>query len=75
MICILDVLETYLETHHHQFGFRSTLNIPNIKHYTDQNTPVYQCLLDASKAFDWVNHWTLFAKLIDTRAPLLIVRM
>ena len=27
------------------------------------------------KAFDGVNHWTLFAKLIDTQAPLLIVRV
>ena len=33
------------------------------------------CLLDASKAFDRVNHWTLFAKLIDAHAPLLIVRV
>ena len=44
-----------------------------IKYYTNQNAPVYTCLLDASKAFDRVNHWTLFAKLIDTHAPLLIV--
>ena len=45
-----------------------------IKYYTDQNTPVYTCLLDASKAFDRFNHWTLFAKLIESHAPLLIVR-
>ena len=38
-------------------------------------TPVYTCLLAASKAFDWVNHWTLFAKLIETGALLLIVRV
>ena len=42
-----------------------------IKYYTEQNTAVYTCLLDARKAFDRVNHWTLFAKLIDTQAPLL----
>ena len=36
---------------------------------------MYICLLDASKAFDRVNHWTLFAKLIETGAPLLIVRV
>ena len=46
-----------------------------IKYYTYQNTPVYTCLLDASKAFDRVNHWTLLAKLINTQAPLLIVRV
>ena len=44
-----------------------------IIYYTDHNTPVYTCLLYASKAFDRVNHWTLFAKIIDTHFPLLIV--
>ena len=38
-------------------------------------TLVDTCLLDASKAFDRVNHWTLFAKLIETDALLLIVRV
>ena len=46
-----------------------------IIYYTDQITPVYTCLLDASKAFDRVKHWTLFAKLIETGALLLIVRV
>ena len=34
-------------------------------------------VLDARKPFDRVNHWTLpvFAKLIDSQAPLLIVRV
>ena len=40
-----------------------------------QNTPVYTCLLEASKAFDRVNHWTLLAKFVDAHAPLLIVRV
>ena len=46
-----------------------------VKYYRSQNTPVYTCLLDASKAFDRVNYWTLFAKLIDAHAPLLIGRV
>ena len=46
-----------------------------IKYYTEQSTAVYTCLLDARKAFHRVNHWTLFAKLINTQAPLLIVRV
>ena len=82
-ICILDVLETYLLTHDYQFGFKSKhfsdmciFTVKSLfKYYTDQNTAVYTCLLDASKAFDQVNHWMLFAKLIDTHAPLLIVRI
>ena len=80
-ICILKVLDAYLITHDHQFGFKSKHSTDMciftvesvIKCYTEQNTAVYTCLLDARKAFDRVNHWTLFAKLIDTQAPLLIV--
>ena len=77
-ICILEILETYLLTHDYQFGFKA-------KHSTDMciftvktliKTPLlYTYLLDASKAFDRVNHWTLFAKLIESHAPLLIVRI
>ena len=82
-ICILEILETYLITHDHQFGFKAKHSTDMciftvktlVKCYTDQMTPVYTCLLDASKAFDRVNHWTLFAKLIETEAPLLIVRV
>ena len=68
-ICIFDVLETYLLTHDHQFGFKSKHSIDMcifavktlIKYSTDHITPVYTCLLDASKGFDRVHHWTLFA--------------
>ena len=35
-----------------------------VKYYTCKNTPVYTCLLDASKAFDRGNHWMLFAKFL-----------
>ena len=79
-ICILEILEAPLITHGHQFGFKA--NHPTemciftvktfVKIYTDQMNPVYTCLLDTSKAFDHVNHLTLFAKLIET---LLIVRV
>ena len=82
-ICILEILETYLITQDHQFGFKAKHSTDMciftvktlVKYYTDQMTPVYTCLLDASKAFERVNHWTLFAKLIETGAPLLIVRV
>ena len=78
-ICILDVLETYLLTHDDQFVFKSKHSTDMcsstvkslINYYTGQNTRVYTCLLNASKAFNRVNQWTLF----DTHAPLLIVRV
>ena len=46
-----------------------------IKYYTRQNSPVYTCFLDASKALDRISHWTLFKKLIACSTPVLIVRI
>ena len=59
-ICILEILETYLITHDHQFGFKAKHSTDMCKftvkslinYYTDQMTPVYKCFLDASKALD-----------------------
>ena len=79
-ICILEVLEMYLITHDHQFGFKSKHStdvcIFMVKsiviNYTRQNSPVYTCFLDAFKAFDHINHWTLFRKPNGCQVPLLI---
>jgi hypothetical protein len=46
-----------------------------IQYYKEHRSPVFACFLDASKAFDRVNYWTLFSKLIKNGAPLLIVRL
>ena len=46
-----------------------------VQYYNYYNSPVYSCFLDASKAFDRVNHWTMFKKLILRGVPIIIVRM
>ena len=33
--------------------------------YRNQDKPVYMCFLDAKKALDRVNHWTLAKKQLD----------
>ena len=43
--------------------------------YIQHGSPVYLCFLDASKAFDKINHWVLFRKLLDRQVPGIIVRI
>ena len=46
-----------------------------MKYYTEHGSPVFKCFLGASKAFDRINHWTLFRKMIDSKLPLVIVKI
>ena len=43
--------------------------------YHNQDAPVYMCFLDAKKAFDRVNHWTLAKKLLERNVPLHLVKL
>ena len=79
-ICLLEILEMYLITHDHLFGFKSKHSADMcifsaksiMKYYTEHGSLVFTCFLDASKAFDRINHWTLFRKMIDSKMPLII---
>ena len=62
---VLDVIEPFIATCDNQLG-TLYLRIENvIPYYNWFGSPVYTCFLDASKAFDRVEHWSLFKKLID----------
>ena len=76
-------MEDFLCTHGYQFGFKSKYSIDLciytvksvFKCYILQNSETYTCFLDASKAFDKINHWTLSRGLIDFKTPTVIVRI
>ena len=79
----VEILEMYLITHDHQFGFKNMHSADMcmfsaksvMKYYTEHDSPVSTCFLDPSKFFDRINHWTLFKKMIDSKMPLIIVRI
>ena len=82
-LCIMKLLETHLLTSDNQFGFKpqhgTDLWIYTvksvIKYYNLCNSPVFTCFLDPSKAYDRVNHWSLFKKLLKQSVTIVVVWM
>lgn len=80
---ILKKYEKLLYTCDNQFGFKkghsTELCIFSFKqilsYYKNHNSPVFVSFLDASKAFDRVNHKKLFSKLLDRGIPGDIVKL
>ncbi len=76
-------LEYYVLTNANQFGFKSkhgtdmciyTLNEMVLK-YRRLNSTMFLCFLDASKAFDRINHLKLFEKLLKRGTPGYLIRI
>ena len=45
----------------------------DIDYYTTQGSHVFACFIDYSKAFDSVNYWKLFSKLLDDGEIVLLL--
>ena len=76
---LLSKLESVFETSDYQFGLKSHHSTDYVErhfeYYKSHSTSVYICFMDASKAFDRVNHLTLFKKSIDSGMPPIFVRV
>lgn len=78
---LLSRLNDYLRTADSQFGFKAQHGTEMavftlkqvVNHYQSNDSPVFLCFLDAKKAFDRVNHWSLFEKLLSRGAPRHII--
>lgn len=80
---ILNRCKLNLTTSDHQFGFKQGHSTDMavfafkeiVDHYLRNRSPVFVCFLDARKAFDRVNHWTLFDKLLRRGVDAGIVKL
>ena len=79
---MLHHLIDFLKTNDNQFGFKpnhgtdmSVFLKQLASSYVSRDTPVFAVFLDASKAFDKVDHDLLFKKLILRNVPLYFMRL
>ena len=82
-LLIISKYGEFFATRCNQFGFKKKHSTDMavfalkevINYYNSLSSPVYACMLDSSKAFDRVNHYHLFDKLLKRGVPKLLVRL
>ena len=81
-LIVLDIFHDNLSSSDSQFGFKQNHSTDQctwllkecINYYNEQNTNVYTCFLDCSKAFDCVDFIVLFKKLLKRNLPMSVTR-
>jgi len=81
--CFLDRFQSLLSSSNKQFGFKKGISCSNaiytVRNITDRyiarGSTVNLCTIDLSKAFDKVNHYALYIKLMKRQFPVQLLDM
>ena len=81
--CLLERYMKYFGTSDNQFGFKKLVGCPQaiycarkiVENYVSYGSTVNLCALDISKAFDKMNHYGLFLKLMSRHLPVNILSL
>ena len=81
--CILQRYKHFFITSDNQFGFKKLLGCSHaiytvrqsVEYFTKSGTTVNLCALDLSKAFDKVNHFGLYIKLMNRAVPIMLLKV
>ena len=76
-LCLLEIYGEYLESSDLQFGFKKRIGCNHalfvvksvVEYFIAGGSVINLCALDMSKAFDKVNHYGLFIKLMSRCVP------
>jgi len=75
-MCVLELVEVKLITSNLQFGFKKKLGCTHaiytmqfvVEYYTNRGSTMNVCVLDITKAFDKVNHYCMYVKLMHRKS-------
>ena len=81
--CLLAQLQAFVDSNDNQFGFKKGIGCPHaiytvrtvIDRWISQGFTVNLCAIDLSKAFDKVNHHSLFIKLMKRNIPVQLLHI